>query len=187
MTIPAVSVPIHIWPFMVNRQSMKSLGMVEAFGGSADFSRMSDIALFIDEAFQLSKISVDEEGTEASAVSVVTMTKSGKQTDYEDFTVDRPFYFTIENRKEQCVLFVGRVTTLPGTPVTRFDGDVNDDGETNISDIVTIINVMAGKDANTGTDMNAPTAAKAKSDVNHDGKTDISDITAVINIMAGQK
>ena len=166
---------------------MKSLGMVEAFGGSADFSRMSDIALFIDEAFQLSKISVDEEGTEASAVSVVTMTKSGKQTDYEDFTVDRPFYFTIENRKEQCVLFVGRVTTLPGTPVTRFDGDVNDDGETNISDIVTIINVMAGKDANTGTDMNTPAAVKTKSDVNHDGKTDISDITAVINIMAGQK
>ena len=82
---------------------------------------------------------------------------------------------------------MGRVTTLPGTPVTRFDGDVNNDGETNISDIVTIINVMAGKDANTGTDMNAPAAVKAKSDVNHDGKTDISDITAVINIMAGQK
>ncbi len=166
---------------------MKSLGMVEAFGGSADFSRMSDIALFIDEAFQLSKIAVDEDGTEASAVSVVTMEKNAiPSSDYEDFRVDRPFYFTIENRKEQCVLFVGRVTTLPDTSVSRFDGDVNDDGETNISDIVTIINVMAGKDAGTGTEMNAP-AAKAKSDVNHDGKTDISDITAVINIMAGQK
>ena len=67
------------------------------------------------------------------------------------------------------------------------EGDVNSDGSTNISDIVTIINVMAGTESNTGTDMNAPTAAKAKSDVNHDGKTDISDITAVINIMAGQK
>ncbi len=166
---------------------LNALGMVEAFGGGADFSKMSDLPLQIDKALQLGRISVDEDGTEASAVSVVTMEKSAvPSSDYEDFPVDRPFYFTIENRKEQSVLFVGRVTTLPDTSVSRFDGDVNDDGETNISDIVTIINVMAGKDAGTGTEMNAP-AAKAKSDVNHDGKTDISDITAVINIMAGQK
>ena len=69
---------------------------------------------------------------------------------------------------------------------SRFDGDVNSDGETNISDIVTIINVMAGIDAGTGTEMNAP-AAKSRADVNHDGKTNISDITAVINIIAGYK
>ena len=67
------------------------------------------------------------------------------------------------------------------------NGDVNSDGKTDISDVVAIINVMAGTDDNTGTDMNASAAVKAKADVNHDGKTDISDITAVINIMAGQK
>ena len=54
-------------------------------------------------------------------------------------------------------------------------GDVNSDGEVDISDIVAIINVMAGTDGNTS------------ADVNHDGKTDISDITAIVNIMAGQK
>ena len=54
-------------------------------------------------------------------------------------------------------------------------GDVNGDGTTNISDVVAIINVMAGTDTWT------------KTDVNGDGKTDISDITAVINIIAGKK
>ena len=54
-------------------------------------------------------------------------------------------------------------------------GDVNSDGEVDISDIVAIINVMAGTDGN------------ISADVNHDGKTDISDITAIVNIMAGQK
>ena len=168
---------------------LHELGITEAFGGNADFSKMSDWELFISKVLLLSKISVDEDGTAVAATSVMelVLNESPEPDDYEDFRVDRPFYFTIENRKEQTVLFVGRVTTLPDTPATRFDGDVNNDGETNISDIVTIINVMAGKDANTGTDMNAPAAVKAKSDVNHDGKTDISDIAAVINIMAGQK
>ncbi len=53
-------------------------------------------------------------------------------------------------------------------------GDVNSDGTVDISDIVAIINQIAG------------TAKYDSSDVNNDGKTDISDIVAVINIIAGQ-
>lgn len=51
-------------------------------------------------------------------------------------------------------------------------GDVNQDGNVDISDIVAIINQIAG------------TASYSYSDVNNDGKTDISDIVAVINIIA---
>ena len=54
-------------------------------------------------------------------------------------------------------------------------GDVNEDGEVNISDIVAIINQMAG----------GPQYANA--DVNSDNEVDISDIVAVINIMAGNE
>jgi hypothetical protein len=79
------------------------------------------------------------------------------------------------------------VTLVCGSATETAKGDVNNDNKVDISDIVAIINVMAGSESNAGTDMNAPDAAKAKADVNHDGKTDISDITAVINIMAGQK
>ncbi len=55
-------------------------------------------------------------------------------------------------------------------------GDVNEDGEVNINDVVAIINVMAG------------TANWANANVNGDadGKIDINDVVAVINIMAAQ-
>ncbi len=54
-------------------------------------------------------------------------------------------------------------------------GDVNLDGQVDISDIVAIINVIAG----TASD------EQNLADVNNDGKTDISDIVMVINIIAG--
>ena len=53
-------------------------------------------------------------------------------------------------------------------------GDVNRDGNVNISDIVAVINTIAGD-----------TTFKATSDVNGDKQTDISDIVAIINIIAG--
>ena len=52
-------------------------------------------------------------------------------------------------------------------------GDVNNDGEVNISDVVAVINNMAG------------TASYENADVNNDNAVDISDIVAIINIMAG--
>ncbi len=57
----------------------------------------------------------------------------------------------------------------------KIAGDVNEDGEVNINDVVAIINVMAG------------TASWANANVNGDseGNVDINDVVAVINIMAG--
>jgi hypothetical protein len=53
-------------------------------------------------------------------------------------------------------------------------GDVNRDGKVDISDVVAIINTMAGE-----------TTFKETADVNEDTEIDISDVVAVINIMAG--
>ena len=53
-------------------------------------------------------------------------------------------------------------------------GDVNEDGEVDISDIVAIINQIAGKNT------------YSYADVNGDGEVDISDIVGVINIIAGK-
>ena len=53
-----------------------------------------------------------------------------------------------------------------------YPADVNSDNTIDISDIVAVINVIAGTDTN------------SKADVNADGKTDISDIVAVINSIA---
>ena len=59
--------------------------------------------------------------------------------------------------------------------VTQIKGDVNLDGSVDISDIVAIINHIAGSNV-------YPLA-----DVNADGQVDISDIVSVINIIAGIK
>ena len=58
---------------------------------------------------------------------------------------------------------------------TKIPGDVNEDKEVNINDVVAIINVMAG------------TASWSNANVNGDpdGAVDINDVVAVINIMAG--
>ena len=53
-------------------------------------------------------------------------------------------------------------------------GDVNEDGEINISDVVAVINVMAGS------------ASYPHADVNADNTVDISDVVNVIGLMAGQ-
>ncbi len=53
-------------------------------------------------------------------------------------------------------------------------GDVNEDGKVDISDVVAVINQMAG------------TASWPHADVNEDNDVNISDVVAVINIMAGQ-
>ena len=156
---------------------LKKMGMSEAFDkDKAEFTRMTDCQTFISKVLQLSKISVDEEGTEAAAVTIIgiegTSIEDPDPVNYEPFRIDRPFYFTIENRKEKAVLFVGRVATLEGEPFTAQPADVNSDNTIDISDIVVVINVIAGTDSND------------KADVNADGKTDISDIVAIINSIA---
>lgn len=66
------------------------------------------------------------------------------------------------------------ICTVKVEEASTLKGDVNTDGKVDISDVVAIINTMAGD-----------TIFKATSDVNADGKTDISDVVSVINIMAG--
>ena len=55
-------------------------------------------------------------------------------------------------------------------------GDLNGDGNVDVGDIMTIINIMA--DQTTGVD-------KDKADLNGDGNVDVGDIMAIINIMTG--
>ena len=54
-----------------------------------------------------------EQGTEATAVTVVEMYDNALPDEMEDFRIDRPFYFTIES--QDAILFVGRVNELQST------------------------------------------------------------------------
>ncbi len=84
---------------------LQALGMESAFGGG-DFTPMSPANPFLDTVVQKTYIRVDEEGTEAAAVTGGVMTESAGPP---PFLVDRPFAFTVSDRETGAVLFLGSV------------------------------------------------------------------------------
>lgn len=92
------------WDAKLN-EVLQSLGMVSAFGGG-DFTPMSPANPFLDTVVQKTYIRVDEEGTEAAAVTGGVMLESAGPP---PFLVDRPFAFTVSDRESGAVLFLGSV------------------------------------------------------------------------------
>ena len=84
--------------------TLEALGMGIAFGGGADFSGMGP-NLFISEVRHKTSVEVNEEGTEAAAVTAVVGVKSLPPT----FRVDRPFFFVIYDAETETILFMGTV------------------------------------------------------------------------------
>ena len=85
--------------------TLEALGMGIAFGSGADFSGMGP-SLFISEVKHKTFVEVNEEGTEAAAVTAVVGVKSVPSV----FRVDRPFFFAIYDTETETVLFMGVVT-----------------------------------------------------------------------------
>ena len=87
------------------------MGMVDAFDQSmADFSKLSPMEVYVSKVNQLSKIVVNEKGTEAAAVTYIEVAGNSMPQEPEEYvTFDRPFYYTIEHNGTGMVLFVGRV------------------------------------------------------------------------------
>ena len=92
---------------------LTTLGMGIAFSGGADFTGINSLGgLFISYVLHKTFIDVHEEGTEASAVTVVAIAM-GRSTDEADnhFTmyVDRPFIFVIREVNSGAILFIGKI------------------------------------------------------------------------------
>ena len=91
--------------------TLAKMGMADAFGGGADFSGMTGSrGLWISEVVHKAFVSVDEEGTEAAAATVVAVPTSGPSKEPIEVTVDRPFIFLIRDTGTGTVLFLGRVS-----------------------------------------------------------------------------
>ncbi len=102
-----VSVPKFTLEYEINLNDvLVALGMGEAFTGGADFSRMYEGGgVWIDEVKHKSFVDVNEEGTEAAAVTSVRMIESAPPVIY----VDRPFLFAIREDYSGTILFMGRM------------------------------------------------------------------------------
>lgn len=91
---------------------LKALGMKAAFA-NADFSGIADGPVFISEVKQKSFVEVNETGTEAAAVTVVTMRAMAimmPQTGRFTMVLDRPFFFVISEVNTGSILFMGIVS-----------------------------------------------------------------------------
>jgi len=95
-------------------EDLKMMGMKVPFdSGLANFSNMSDADLFIGLVKQDTFVEVNEEGTEAAAVTVVGMdyTSAGpSQPIY--FHVNRPFIYVIKEKSTGAILFMGKMGSL---------------------------------------------------------------------------
>ncbi len=94
---------------------LESLGMRAAFvGGGADFTRLSPMGrdLYISVVKQKTYVDVNEEGTEAAAVTNVGISVTSMPVRVP-FRVDRPFIVVLRERLSGTILFMGRIVRMP--------------------------------------------------------------------------
>ena len=101
------------WGLKLN-DILQSMGMNQAFiSNAANFSRISGGKdLYIGYVMHKTYIDVNENGTEAAAVTAVGMFTNGMgEPDLRKyFTVNRPFLFAITEKTTGAILFIGEVT-----------------------------------------------------------------------------
>lgn len=88
---------------------LMAMGMEIAFTGGADFTRIHPGGgLLISEVRHKTFIRVDEEGTEAAAVTSVSIDRTSSQAGFL-MRIDRPFFFVITERHSKALLFMGKI------------------------------------------------------------------------------
>jgi serpin B len=92
------------------KQPLSAMGLRAAFG-EADFSAIADGHLFISAVRQRAFVEVNEEGTEAAAVTGMPQTRGIHRDPPKPFEmiVDRPFLFLIEDQVTEMILLKGVV------------------------------------------------------------------------------
>ncbi|GLJ17551.1 hypothetical protein SUGI_0305290 [Cryptomeria japonica] len=93
---------------------LKTMGLVLPFSDDANFDEMVDCVsgrLCISDVFHNSFVEVNEEGTEAAAVTALVMEWRCAiiYLIEEDFIADHPFMFVIKEDRSGVILFVGHV------------------------------------------------------------------------------
>ena len=89
---------------------LTSMGMIDAFNSSlADLSGISDASIFVSFVKQNTFVEVDEEGTEAAAVTTIGIELTSMPPQPREFVIDKPFVFAIRERTTNTLLFIGQV------------------------------------------------------------------------------
>jgi serpin B len=85
-----------------------AMGMGIAFGDFANFSRIAQASLFITNVKHKTFVEVNEEGTEAAAVTSVGVGITSVPS-IPSMHIDHPFIFAIREHKSGTILFIGKI------------------------------------------------------------------------------
>lgn len=114
-SLNAVSVDVRLPKFKIEsrlslKKTLMNMGMESAFTESADFSKMDGTRkLKIQNVIHKAFVSVDEKGTEAAAATAVIIGLKMALRAPVLFEANRPFMFFIYDRKNDLILFVGKL------------------------------------------------------------------------------
>lgn len=97
--------------------TLQALGVRTAFTPGADFAAMTaDERLMISAVIQKTFLAIDEEGTEAAAVTAVDMVTTAAPVGPPppppiEFKADHPFFIVLHHKPTRTRLFMGRIAT----------------------------------------------------------------------------
>lgn len=95
--------------------ALQSLGMKRAFTDAAQFDGITGTRVSISSVLQKTFLAVDEKGTEAAAVTGISVgTTSVPPKPVFHMVVDRPYAFAIRDHKSGAILFLGSITEPEG-------------------------------------------------------------------------
>jgi serpin B len=99
--------------YLMQKNILPDMGMITPFAPWADFGGISDIETYISAVIHKTYVDVDEEGTEAAAVTAVEMVEYASNSAAPlPFTVNKPFLFAIRERSTGVILFMGKMEAL---------------------------------------------------------------------------
>ena len=91
-------------------KEMSELGMPSAFTLLAEFPWFCNRSVYISNMFQVAKIKLDEEGTEAAAVTVIGYDSTAMPDEPKRFHANRPFLYIISEQSTGAIFFIGQYT-----------------------------------------------------------------------------
>ena len=122
--LDSARVDLYLPKFTLNfsdslNDELKALGMGIAFDPlRADLSHISSkVGLVVSDVLHKTYVDVDEEGTEAAAVTSISIgiTMSPDQLKIKVMRIDHPFIFAIREHQSGTILFIGKVVNPAGS------------------------------------------------------------------------
>ncbi len=89
-------------------KTLKAIGMTDIFSHKANFKNMTPAQVYVDQVKHKTFVEVNEEGTEAAAVTSIGIRAVSITIDQPfRMIVNRPFFYVIEDSQTGTILFMG--------------------------------------------------------------------------------